>query len=173
MSNTCPNCGCSNPADFDDSSGLVVCTGCGTVVNESHIVSEITFGENSAGAATVQGSRVGAGQTHASTGGRYRSGTSIESREHTIAEGTTSFPCYPPPPFFFLDSLTNMRASLQLAEKSTTLPLSSRVRTIMPRSRSAIIPSRSLTTLRRAARPNWLSPVVSTSPVAWKNRRTC
>ncbi|KAA8896022.1 cyclin-like protein [Sphaerosporella brunnea] len=86
MPSTCPNCGCSNPADFDDSSGQVVCTNCGTVVNESHIVSEISFGENSAGAATVQGSFVGAGQTHASTGGRYRSGTSIEAREATIAD---------------------------------------------------------------------------------------
>lgn len=92
MANTCPGCGCSNPGDFDDSSGNLVCTNCGTVVNDSHIVSEITFGENSAGAATVQGSFVGAGQTHASTGGRYRSGTSIESREQTIAEGIYIFP---------------------------------------------------------------------------------
>ncbi|KAF8540413.1 cyclin-like protein [Trichophaea hybrida] len=86
MANSCPGCGCSNPGDFDDSSGNLVCTKCGTVVNDSHIVSDITFGENSAGAATVQGSFVGAGQTHANTGGRYRSGTSIESREQTIAE---------------------------------------------------------------------------------------
>ena len=90
MANSCPGCGCSNPADFDDSSGNIVCTQCGTVVNDSHIVSDITFGENSAGAATVQGSFVGAGQTHANTGSRYRSGTSIESREQTIAEGILS-----------------------------------------------------------------------------------
>jgi hypothetical protein len=92
MPNTCPSCGCSNPADFDDSSGNLVCTQCGTVVNDSQIVSEITFGENSAGAATVQGSFVGSNQTHAATGGRYRSGTSLESREQTIAEGTQRNP---------------------------------------------------------------------------------
>lgn len=63
-----------------------MCTQCGTVVNDSHIVSEITFGENSAGAATVQGSFVGSNQTHAVSGGRYRSGTSIESREQAIVE---------------------------------------------------------------------------------------
>jgi hypothetical protein len=95
MPNTCPGCGCSNPGDFDDSSGNIVCTKCGTVVNDSHIVSDITFGENSAGAATVQGSFVGAGQTHANTGGRYRSGTSIESREQTIAEGISITPPLP------------------------------------------------------------------------------
>ena len=96
MPNSCPGCGCSNPADFDDSSGNIVCTQCGTVVNDSHIVSDITFGENSAGAATVQGSFVGAGQTRANTGSRYRSGTSIESREQTIAEGISRAP--PPVP---------------------------------------------------------------------------
>ena len=97
MANSCPGCGCSNPADFDDSSGNIVCTQCGTVVNDSHIVSDITFGENSAGAATVQGSFVGAGQTHANTGSRYRSSTSIESREQTIAEGGWEGPRFPVP----------------------------------------------------------------------------
>ncbi|KAL7275085.1 transcription factor TFIIIB subunit brf1 [Rhizina undulata] len=87
MPSTCPGCGSSNPADFDDSSGVVVCTACGTVVDESCIVSEISFGETSSGAAVVQGSFVGEGQTHATGGGRFRSGNSLESREHTIAEG--------------------------------------------------------------------------------------
>ncbi|KAI5777758.1 cyclin-like protein [Geopyxis carbonaria] len=87
MPATCPGCGSSNPGDFDDSSGTLVCTQCGGVVNDSFIVSEVQFGENSSGAAIVQGSFVGHGQTHANTGGRYRSGNSIESREQTIAEG--------------------------------------------------------------------------------------
>jgi transcription factor IIIB subunit 2 len=89
MSNTCPSCGSSNPADFDDSSGRLVCTNCGHVINDSFIVSEISFGETSSGAARVQGSYVGEGQTHAtgSGGGRFRSGNSLESREQAIMNG--------------------------------------------------------------------------------------
>ncbi|TGZ84133.1 BRF1-domain-containing protein [Ascodesmis nigricans] len=83
----CPGCSTSSPSDFDDSSGHVACRKCGTVVDDSFIVSEIAFGENSFGAATVQGSFVAHGQSHAHTGGRYRGGGSSESREATIAEG--------------------------------------------------------------------------------------
>lgn len=47
----------------------MVCTSCGNVINESHIVSEVTFGETSSGAATVQGGYVGDEQRHANTMG--------------------------------------------------------------------------------------------------------
>ncbi|RPA89870.1 cyclin-like protein [Choiromyces venosus 120613-1] len=88
MSNTCPSCGSSNPTDFDDSAGRLVCTNCGHVVNDSFIVSEISFGETSSGAARVQGSYVAEGQTHAGGGGgRFRSGNSLESREQIIQNG--------------------------------------------------------------------------------------
>ncbi|PWW76852.1 BRF1-domain-containing protein [Tuber magnatum] len=88
MSNTCPSCGSSNPTDFDDSTGRLVCTNCGHVVNDSFIVSEISFGETSSGAARVQGSYVAEGQTHAGgSGGRFRSGNSLESREQIIQNG--------------------------------------------------------------------------------------
>ncbi|CUS07719.1 unnamed protein product [Tuber aestivum] len=88
MSNTCPSCGSSNPTDFDDSTGRLVCTNCGHVVNDSFIVSEISFGETSSGAARVQGSYVAEGQTHAGGGGgRFRSGNSLESREQIIQNG--------------------------------------------------------------------------------------
>ncbi|KAI5819325.1 cyclin-like protein [Pyronema omphalodes] len=86
MPSSCPACGCSNPADFDDSTGNVVCTQCGYVINDSHIVSEIAFGENSAGAATVQGSFVSAGQTHAIGSSRFRTGGLVEAREQTVQE---------------------------------------------------------------------------------------
>lgn len=39
------SCGSSNSTDFDDSTGRLVCTNCGHVVNDSFIVSEISFGE--------------------------------------------------------------------------------------------------------------------------------
>lgn len=47
----------------------MVCTSCGNVINESHIVSEVTFGETSSGAAMVQGGFVGDEQRHANTMG--------------------------------------------------------------------------------------------------------
>ena len=88
MSNTCLSCGSSNPTDFDDSTGRLVCTNCGHVVNDSFIVSEISFGETSSGAARVQGSYVAEGQTHAGGGGgRFRSGNTLESREQIIQNG--------------------------------------------------------------------------------------
>lgn len=85
--NTCPGCASSNPADFDDSNGSLICTNCGTVLNDSQIVSEISFGETSSGAAIVQGSYVAEGQTHVGGGGKFRSGTSLESREQAIQAG--------------------------------------------------------------------------------------
>ena len=66
-----------------------ICMGCGTVIDDSNIVSEVQFGENSSGAAVVQGSYLGADQ-----GGVRSSGPGLrgmanegEGREATIREG--------------------------------------------------------------------------------------
>lgn len=69
--------------------GLYICRGCGTVVSESNIVSEVTFGETSSGAAVVQGSYVGADQSHArnSMGGNLKRAGGLDSREITDANG--------------------------------------------------------------------------------------
>ncbi|KAI5795435.1 cyclin-like protein [Peziza echinospora] len=75
---------CSNPA-HDDADGQTVCMNCGSVVSESQIVSEISFGETSAGAAVVQGSLIGMGETHARNTGPFRKGGGLESREQTLA----------------------------------------------------------------------------------------
>ncbi|WFD32254.1 transcription factor TFIIIB subunit brf1 [Malassezia sp. CBS 17886] len=64
----CTNCG-SLAIDFADSQA--VCSACGVVLEESQIVSDITFAENTAGGAVVQGSYLGADQG--------------ESRECTVA----------------------------------------------------------------------------------------
>src|SRR4051794_35904390 len=63
---TCPNptCGASGDKITEDSDKRV-CTECGMVLSDSNIVSEVQFGETSSGAAVVQGSYVGADQTHA------------------------------------------------------------------------------------------------------------
>ncbi|KAK6337780.1 transcription factor TFIIIB subunit brf1 [Orbilia brochopaga] len=83
---SCPNPSCSNPSveDIDDKR---ICTNCGTVVTESFIVSEITFGETSSGAAVVQGSYVGADQKHARSSGPFRRHGAAETREQVISNG--------------------------------------------------------------------------------------
>ncbi|KAG4304404.1 hypothetical protein PORY_002114 [Pneumocystis oryctolagi] len=83
---TCSSCGSSN-LEADSSSGITYCVSCGNVIEENVIVSEITFGEASSGAAIVQGSFIGADQSHARTNGPYRKQSSLESREQTIANG--------------------------------------------------------------------------------------
>src|ERR1700722_96617 len=51
---SCPNPGCPAPHVVEDD-GQKVCSGCGTVISEANIVSEVTFGESASGAAIVQG----------------------------------------------------------------------------------------------------------------------
>lgn len=84
----CPNPTCSAP-DIQEIDGERACISCGTIINDSNIVAEVTFGESSAGAAVVQGGFVGEGQRHArSLGpGFRRSGGHGESREVTEYHG--------------------------------------------------------------------------------------
>ncbi|TKY90721.1 hypothetical protein EX895_000719 [Sporisorium graminicola] len=80
----CTNCG-SSAIDYADNQA--VCSQCGVVLEESQIVSDITFGENSAGGAVVQGSMIAADQARArvSGPGGFRGGYVSESREMTIS----------------------------------------------------------------------------------------
>lgn len=83
----CPNPECEAP-DIQDADGSKVCVNCGTMINETNIVSEVTFGESSAGAAVVQGGFVGEGQTHARTmGSAFRRAGGVSSREVTEGFG--------------------------------------------------------------------------------------
>ncbi|EAW09842.1 transcription factor TFIIIB subunit BRF1 [Aspergillus clavatus NRRL 1] len=84
---TCPNPGCPAPHIVEDD-GHKVCSGCGTVISEANIVSEVTFGETSSGAAVVQGAFVGEDQTHVrSYGPGFQRGGAMESREITEQNG--------------------------------------------------------------------------------------
>jgi transcription factor IIIB subunit 2 len=84
---SCPNPSCPAPNIVDDE-GQKVCTGCGTVISESNIVSEVTFGESASGAAIVQGTFVGADQSHGrSFGPGFQRGGGVESREITEQNG--------------------------------------------------------------------------------------
>lgn len=69
--------------DLSNANNDLVCKNCGVVSEDNPIVSEVTFGETSAGAAVVQGSFIGAGQTHASFGSHGGS-SALESREATL-----------------------------------------------------------------------------------------
>ncbi|CAI2161813.1 15519_t:CDS:10 [Funneliformis geosporum] len=90
---TCSHCG-ENRIEYDTAAGHAFCPKCGFVVEESKIVSEVTFGESASGAAILQGSYVGADQSKSSrflgrarSAGPYRRHSSLDSREQTIANG--------------------------------------------------------------------------------------
>lgn len=84
---TCPNPGCPAPHIVEDD-GQKVCSGCGTVISDANIVSEVTFGETSSGAAMVQGTFVGEDQSHVrSYGPGFQRGGAMESREMTEQNG--------------------------------------------------------------------------------------
>lgn len=59
---TCSDCG-GTVIEYDSTVGSGFCVKCGTVVEENAIVSEVSFGETSNGAAMVQGSYVGQGSS--------------------------------------------------------------------------------------------------------------
>lgn len=59
MSQVCSNCGGSD-IDIDQARGDVVCMGCGSVLEDNIIVSEVQFQENSIGGASAIGQFVSA-----------------------------------------------------------------------------------------------------------------
>ena len=78
----CKNCkGTDFERDLSNANNDLVCKNCGVVSEDNPIVSEVTFGESSSGAAIVQGSFVGAEQAHASFG---PGSGALESREATL-----------------------------------------------------------------------------------------
>ncbi|KAK9466302.1 Brf1-like TBP-binding domain-containing protein [Lipomyces arxii] len=79
---------CKGTSIEDNGAGDIVCTSCAAVLEESQIVSEVTFSEFASGAARVDGSFVGADQAFArNTGGGFRKNGSWESREQTLTNG--------------------------------------------------------------------------------------
>lgn len=78
-SQVCPYC--SN-TQVEAVGNEIVCTRCSRVIETTNIVSDITFGENSAGAAVVTGQFVAHDQAHANVASVH--GTHGESRAQTI-----------------------------------------------------------------------------------------
>lgn len=86
----CKSChGTEFERDLSNANNDLVCKACGVVSEDNPIVSEVTFGESSAGAAVVQGSFIGAGQSHASFGGS----SALESREATLNNAEKKITC--------------------------------------------------------------------------------
>lgn len=54
MGRTCPHCG-SSEIDDDSARGDSTCMACGTVLEESTIVSDVTFQENAGGGHSLVG----------------------------------------------------------------------------------------------------------------------
>ena len=54
MSTVCSHCGGSD-IEYDSARGDAVCTGCGSVLEDNIIVSEVSYQEQSSGASTVVG----------------------------------------------------------------------------------------------------------------------
>lgn len=91
---TCTNSQCTKPNVVEEDL-VLVCVSCGNVVQESRIVSEVTFSENPAGAATLQGSHVAADQSYARAppGQRLKMSGGMDSREITEANGMYLMRC--------------------------------------------------------------------------------
>ncbi|KAK9239195.1 Brf1-like TBP-binding domain-containing protein [Lipomyces kononenkoae] len=81
----CPYC--KGTAIEDNGAGDICCTTCGSVLEDSQIVAEVTFGETTSGAAIVHGKFIGADQSYARGSGGFRKNGSWESREQTLANG--------------------------------------------------------------------------------------
>jgi transcription factor IIIB subunit 2 len=90
VSDPCPRCadeGKHTELSVEDD-GSKACYVCGLSLEETNIVSEVTFGETAAGAAMVQGGFVGEGQRHANTmGGTMRGLGGMDSHTKTLWRG--------------------------------------------------------------------------------------
>ncbi|XP_026079341.1 BRF1 general transcription factor IIIB subunit a [Carassius auratus] len=81
----CKNCG-GTDIDVDQARGDAVCMGCGSVLEDNIIVSEVTFVENSGGGSSAVGQFV-AGDSSGnvpSLGGNFQTGVGRESRAATL-----------------------------------------------------------------------------------------
>ncbi|KAF2644658.1 hypothetical protein P280DRAFT_363089, partial [Massarina eburnea CBS 473.64] len=82
---------CDRPDPSEDEDGRMVCENCGRVIAQNNFSSELTFGENAAGGATVVGGLIGDSQRFAnSMGGTMRGmGSNMDSRQKTVQNGAT------------------------------------------------------------------------------------
>uniref|UniRef100_A0A3B3Q3P6 Transcription factor IIIB 90 kDa subunit n=1 Tax=Paramormyrops kingsleyae TaxID=1676925 RepID=A0A3B3Q3P6_9TELE len=87
-SRVCKTCGCTD-IDIDQARGNAVCMGCGSVLEDNIIVSEVTFVENSGGGSSAVGQFVasdGTGKTPV-LGSGFHTTLGKESRAQTLLNG--------------------------------------------------------------------------------------
>uniref|UniRef100_A0A8C9TZA7 Transcription factor IIIB 90 kDa subunit n=1 Tax=Scleropages formosus TaxID=113540 RepID=A0A8C9TZA7_SCLFO len=87
-SRVCKTCGCAD-IDIDQARGNAVCMGCGSVLEDNIIVSEVTFVENSGGGSSAVGQFVssdGTGKTPV-LGSGFHTSIGKESRTQTLQNG--------------------------------------------------------------------------------------
>ncbi|KAM4663090.1 transcription factor IIIB 90 kDa subunit [Discoglossus pictus] len=87
-SRVCKSCGCTD-IDVDAARGDAVCTGCGSVLEDNIIVSEVTFVESGGGGSSAVGQFVSSecsGKTP-SLGGGFHTNLGKESRAQTLQNG--------------------------------------------------------------------------------------
>ncbi len=93
----CPNCQ-SSEIEYDSTQGNSVCTACGAVTEENTVVAEVSFAELANGASVLEGQFISAdrgksiiptifGRRGGDLGSKALDGTSVESREMTLANG--------------------------------------------------------------------------------------
>uniref|UniRef100_A0A665X628 Transcription factor IIIB 90 kDa subunit n=1 Tax=Echeneis naucrates TaxID=173247 RepID=A0A665X628_ECHNA len=84
-SRVCRNCGCSD-IDVDQARGDAVCMGCGSVLEDNIIVSEVEFVESGGGGSLAVGQFVSSqdGAKHPSFGDSHLTGMGRESRAQTL-----------------------------------------------------------------------------------------
>ncbi|KAL3874453.1 hypothetical protein ACJMK2_037464 [Sinanodonta woodiana] len=86
-SSVCSHCGCTE-IDKDPARGDAVCTGCGSVLEDQIIVSEVQFQENSGGGSSMIGQFVSSeGPKSISMGSGFQHGMQKESRTITLQNG--------------------------------------------------------------------------------------
>ncbi|KAK3596018.1 hypothetical protein CHS0354_032541 [Potamilus streckersoni] len=86
-SSVCSHCGCTE-IDTDPARGDAVCTGCGSVLEDQIIVSEVQFQENSGGGSSMVGQFVSSeGPKSISMGSGFQHGMQKESRTITLQNG--------------------------------------------------------------------------------------
>uniref|UniRef100_A0A914WTK0 B-related factor 1 n=1 Tax=Plectus sambesii TaxID=2011161 RepID=A0A914WTK0_9BILA len=86
MVKTCPHCGCTD-IDEDAARGDATCTGCGTVLEENTIVSDIQFAETGGGGHALIGQFVSSDGAQPSSLAGVRGLGAQESREVTLQKG--------------------------------------------------------------------------------------
>lgn len=83
----CPNPACHS-TDIGEEDGQTICRGCGTVVSESNIVSEVQFAETSGGGHSMMGQHVGSDQAHArGTLGALKNAGGMNPRDQAHSAG--------------------------------------------------------------------------------------